>query len=382
MNLSRTAYGTWSGGRFMHFGLPLGEDRYIDAIRHAYEEGIRTFMTADTYGMGEADRMLGRALAGLPRESYCLAGAIGHDFYAGKREGSKGFPRFTDARLRGPESYGDYVKMAAANALQRCRQQYFDLLFLHNPDSIGYSSHAVWSAMQEAKNQGLTQRLGLAPGPANGFTLDVIACLEKFAHLIDWAMIILNPLEPWPGQLVLPAAEKRGVDVITRVVDYGGLFHGDVRPGHPFSPGDHRNFRPAGWVQAGAEKIDAMRPIAEAHGLTMLQLACIWNLCQRPVKSVIPTMIQEPGESSKPVEAKITELAKLPADVRLSDEEMATIAEIGDNKGCMTLKGGNHEYQGEPSADRWELNPELRDIARRWGIDSERDLSNTHARTA
>ena len=86
--------------------------------------------------------------------------------------------------------------------------------------------------------------LGVAPGPANGFTLDVIDCLERFGELIDWAMVILNPLEPWPGELVLPAARRYDIDVITRVVDYGGLFWDDVRPGHAFAQHDHRAFRP------------------------------------------------------------------------------------------------------------------------------------------
>ena len=83
--------------------------------------------------------------------------------------------------------------------------------------------------------------------------------------------------------------------LITRVVDYGGLFHDDVKPGHQFAPRDHRTFRPAGWVEAGAEKIERMRAIAEGHGLTMLQLACIWNLQHAPVQCVVPTLIQEPG---------------------------------------------------------------------------------------
>ena len=378
MNLTRTAYGTWSGGRFMHFGLPLDEDRYLSAIRHAYDEGIRTFMTADTYGVGEADIMLGKALKDVPRDTYCLVGAIGHDLYDGKREGSKGFPRFTDAGLRGPEGYADYVKTATQKSLDRIGQEQFDLLFLHNPDSVGFTSDAVWSALQGAKDAGLTQRLGLAPGPANGFTLDVIGCFEKFGELIDWAMVILNPLEPWPGQLVLPAAEKHKVDLITRVVDYGGLFHDDVRPGHPFPERDHRTFRPAGWVEAGAEKIDRMRSIAEAHGLTMIQLASLWNLSQSPVKSVIPTMIQEPGDSSKTVEAKITELAKLSENVQFTAEEMAFISEIGNNKGCMALKGGNPQHEGEVLADRWQLTPKLEDIGRRWEIQPERDLVLAH----
>ena len=69
---------------------------------------------------GEADALLGRALAGVPRDDYALVGAIGHDFYEGEREGAKGFPRFTDPRLRGPDGYADYVRMAAERSLERC----------------------------------------------------------------------------------------------------------------------------------------------------------------------------------------------------------------------------------------------------------------------
>src|SRR5213075_3137662 len=104
---------------------------------------------------------------------------------------------------------------------------------------------------------------GRRAGPANGFTLDVILNFERFGPLLDWAMIILNPLEPWPGSLCLPAAEKYGVKLMTRVVDYGGLFHGDVKPGHQFAKYDHRTYRPAGWVDAGYAKLERMRAIAE-----------------------------------------------------------------------------------------------------------------------
>src|SRR6201994_2971479 len=104
------AVGTWSGGRFMHFGEPLDDDRLLALLRPG--EGIGTVITADAYGAGEADTLLGRALQGVPRESYALVGAIGHDFYEGERDGSKGFPRFTDPRLRGPAEYADYARMA------------------------------------------------------------------------------------------------------------------------------------------------------------------------------------------------------------------------------------------------------------------------------
>jgi aryl-alcohol dehydrogenase-like predicted oxidoreductase len=98
MDPTTTAIGTWSGGRFMHFGEPLDDERLTALLRPG--GGIDTVITADVYGAGEADRALGEALTGINRESYCLIGAIGHDFYEGERDGAKGFPRFTDPGLR------------------------------------------------------------------------------------------------------------------------------------------------------------------------------------------------------------------------------------------------------------------------------------------
>src|SRR3954452_9068336 len=211
----------------MHFGEQIDDERLLALYRP--DERIRTVLTADVYGQGEADTLLGRALDGLERDSYCLVGAVGHDFYEGEGDGPKGFPRFTDPALRGPDEYASYLQMATERSLERVGVDSFDLLLLHNPDRIGYSSEAVWDGMAALREAGLTAQIGVAPGPANGFTLDLISCLERFGERIDWAMIILNPFEPWPGELCLEAAERQDVKVITRVVDYGGLFWGDLR---------------------------------------------------------------------------------------------------------------------------------------------------------
>ncbi len=387
MDPTTTAIGTWSGGRYMRFGEPLNQARMQALLRPG--DGIDTVITADAYGAGEADGLLGRALEGVEREDYCLVGAIGHDFYTGKREGAKGYPRFTDPSLRGEGGYADYIRMAVERSLKRCGVQRFDLLLLHNPDRVGYTSEAVWlEGMAAVREAGLTRMLGVAPGPANGFTLDLIGCLERYGELIDWAMIILNPLEPWPGELVLSAARANDVRLITRVVDYGGLFHDDVLPGHEFAEHDHRMFRPDGWIEAGREKLELMRPIARRHGLTMLQLACAWNLAQAPVRCVAPTLIQEPevdgGQIPKPIEDKRAELAAVgalasptaapAASSPLTSEEVLQIREIGENVGCMALKGANPAHEGPAQADRWGLDGELRELAGRWGIDPARDL--------
>src|SRR5688572_18038330 len=370
---TRTAIGTWSGGRFMHFGEPLDDERLVALLRP--DDRLRTVVTADAYGAGEADALLGRSLEGIPRDSYCLVGAVGHDFYAGEREGAKGFPRFTDPRLRTEQDYAGYLRMAAERSLARIGANRFDVLLLHNPDRTGYTSAAVWDGMAALRDAGLTRRLGVAPGPANGFTLDLLDCFERFGALLDWAMIILGPLEPWPGELVLGAARHHQVSLITRVVDYGGLFHDDVLPGHEFPRYDHRGFRPAGWVEAGRAKLELMRPVAERHGLSPLQLACQWNLAHAPVRCVAPTLIQEAGPGAKPIEAKREELASLPAADLLSPDDVAALRAIGDNTGSMTLKGAAADFEGEPRPDRWALTPQLEELAARWGIEPARDLA-------
>jgi aryl-alcohol dehydrogenase-like predicted oxidoreductase len=369
---SHVAIGTWSGGRFMRFGEPIYEERLETLLRPG--GGIRTVMTADVYGEGEADRLLGRALAGLRRSEYELVGAIGHDFYTGEREGPRGYPRFTDPRLRGPGGYREYVRMATERSLERLGVPSLDLLLLHNPDRRGFESPEVWEALRELCDEGLTGRLGVAPGPANGFTLDLIGCFERYGELIDWAMVILNPLEPWPGELAIAAAPAHDVRLITRVVDYGGMFHDDVLPGHEFPQHDHRTFRPEGWVEAGRERLEQMRPYAERHDLTMLQLACAWNLAHAGVECVVPTLIQEPGPDAKPIERKREELAGVSAAPALSPAEVAEIRAIGDNHGCMALKGATPDHEGDERPDRWTVGPELAGVAERWGIDPDRDL--------
>lgn len=265
--------------------------------------------------------------------------------------------------------------MAAERSLERIGVGSFDLLLLHNPDRIGYTSEAVWAGMEALREAGLAAKIGIAPGPANGFTLDLIGCLERFGERIDWAMIILNPFEPWPGELCLDAAARSDVRVITRVVDYGGLFWGDLRPGMQLAAGDHRAFRPAGWIEAGLKKLAALRPIEEQSALNPIQLACQWNLAHEQIDCVVPTLIQESGDEARPIEAKRAELAGLPKEQRLGEKEVAAIRAIGENTGCMALKGASPLHEGEERPDRWAITPALSEVARRWGIDPLRDLA-------
>ncbi len=358
----------------MHFGEPVEDDRLVALLRP--DERITTVITSDVYGQGGADEMVGRALLGVPRESYQLVGMVGHDFYEGERAGAKGYPRFTDPSLRSAGDYAEYLQMATERSLERCGVDQFDVLMLHNPDRIGYTSPQVWDAMAELRESGLTRAIGVAPGPANGFTLDVIDCLERFGERIDWAMLILNPLEPWPGSLALPACVRHHVQVIARVVDYGGLFHDDLQSEDDLGERDHRAFRPSGWVDRGRDEARPAAPDrrgprsdAAAAGVHLDAGAAGGGHGRADVDSGA-------GRRRPPDRGPA---GRAGGDARRAACSAARswplIAEIGDNTGSMALKGGSPSFEGAERPDAWPLSDDLRQTADRWGLDPERDLA-------
>jgi hypothetical protein len=102
----------------------------------------------------------------------------------------------------------------------------------------------------------------------------------------------------------------------------------------------------------------------------LLQFASIWNLSHPAVESVVPTFIQESGEGARPIEDKIREFAVLP-DVRFSAEEVEQVRRIGDNTGCMMLKGASKRHQTSERPDEWPMRGDLLELAGRYGLGGE-----------
>ena len=311
MDPGRTAIGTWSGGRFMHFGEPISDERLLALFRPG--DGIDTVITADVYGAGEADSLLGRALDGLARDSYSLVGAVGHDFVDGERDGPRGFPRFTDPRLRGPDGYADYLRRATEASLERVGADSFDLLLLHNPDRTGFTSEAVWDGMDAASRSRADggdrsrSRAGerLHPRPAR-----LLRALRRPDRLGDG--------DPQPARALarraLPRRRRRARDPGDHA---GGRLRGSVLGRRRPRPRVRRVRPPAlsaprAGSRPGTDGSSCMRPLAEAAGLTPIQLACQWNLAHEAVECAAPTLIQEAGPEARPVEDKRAELAALP----------------------------------------------------------------------
>jgi hypothetical protein len=91
-----------------------------------------------------------------------------------------------------------------------------------------------------------------------------------------------------------------------------------------------------------------MRPVAERHGLTLLQLACAWNLAHPAVTTCVPTLIQEPD--GRAIEDKRAELAATPATSPLTADEVAALRAMGDNNGHHGPQGRRAGYEGPAMA--------------------------------
>ena len=88
------------------------------------------------------------------------------------------------------------------------------------------------------------------------------------------------------------------------------------------------------------------------------------------VRSVVPTIIQEAGPGARPIEEKIRDYAALP-DVTLSPEEVEEVRRLGDNTGCMMLKGASKRHDTSERPDEWPMRPDLLDVAERYALGAD-----------
>ena len=309
-----TAVGTWSGGRFMHFGEPLDEARLEALLRPG--GGISTVhhrrRLRRRRGRRAARPRAGRAAARRTTAWSARSGTTSTPASARGRRASRASPT---RALRGPDGYADYVRMAAERSLERCGADAFDLLLLHNPDRTGYTERgASGTRWRPLRDDGLTGALGVAPGPGERLHARpdrLPRALRRPDRLGDG--------DPQPARAVAGRAgrstppRRHGVRLITRVVDYGGLFHDDVLPGHPFPRATTARSGPAGWVERGRERLDADAPDRRAPRADDAPARV--RLEPRPRAGRLRRADADPGarRDARPIEDKRAELAAVPA---------------------------------------------------------------------
>ncbi|MGW4773730.1 aldo/keto reductase [Nocardia sp. NPDC004278] len=278
MNITPLGFGTWviAGSGWQYSWGATDDADSIAAIRHAIDSGLNWLDTAPAYGLGHAEDLVGRALAGLPEsERPYLFTKTGLVWDEG--DDRTGPPR----RIVRP----DVVRRELEQSLRRLRVDHIDLYQVHWPDTgeifvygaDGVASGAAtpleeyWQVMADLKKEGKVRAIGLSNHDVAQLTV-----AEQVAHVdaIQPPFSAINraaaPEIAW--------AEANGTGVIAYSPLQSGLLTGAFTADRELSADDWRSGHPdfTTNLSANLALVDALRPIATRHGVTVAEVALAW----------------------------------------------------------------------------------------------------------
>jgi aryl-alcohol dehydrogenase-like predicted oxidoreductase len=295
LEVSAIALGSWltySGG--------VGREQTEACTRAAFDVGINFFDTANVYGRGAAERAWGEILAGYPRDSFVLATKVF-------------FPM--SWRDRGLSRAQIHKQIDAS--LRRLRTDYVDLYQCHRYDEDTPLEETM-QALTEVVEAGKARWIGFSEWPAE--RIREALALPGVAKFVS-SQPQYSALWREPEAEIFPLCREHGISQIVWSPLAQGVLTGKYRPGDA-PPADSRarsremNRFIGQWLDdAVLEAVARLRPIAEAAGLTMSQLALAWVLRRDDVAAAIIG-------ASRP--EQVHENARA-ADVRLDDETVAAI---------------------------------------------------------
>ncbi len=249
------------------------DDESIATVRRAIELGCTFLDTADIYGTGTNEELVGRALVGR-RDGVVLATKFGLLPGPGS---SRGSPAGIDGR---PE----YARDAIDTSLRRLGVDHVDLWYLHRLDQRVPIEETV-GAMAEAVAAGKVGHLGLS---------EVSAATLRRAHATHPIAAVQSEWSLWtrdPEGSVLPACRELGVGFVPFSPLGRGFLSGALRSPDDFAPGDMRRSLPrfqGDNFARNLELVAKVRELAGAKGCTPSQLALAWLLAQGDDVAPIP----------------------------------------------------------------------------------------------
>ena len=270
----------------------------VATIRAALDAGVTLFDTAEAYGGGHSEELLGRALAGR-RHEVAVATKFGLTFAGG---------------VMGEDGSPGHIRQSIDASLRRLGTDYVDLYFQHRVDLDTPIEETV-GAMAELVTAGKVRHIGLC---------EVSADTLRRAHAVHPIAAVQSEYSLWhrgPEDEVLPACEELGIGFTAYSPLGRGFLTGRIRTPDDLPPGDFRRVSPRFQgenFQRNLDLVDHVTALAAAKGVEPAQLALAWALARGDkVVAIFGTRHQANLRSNLGA-----------ADVQLSAEEMARIDEI------------------------------------------------------
>jgi aryl-alcohol dehydrogenase-like predicted oxidoreductase len=265
--ISVVGYGAWEAGGGREWGAAKPDERIVEAIRAGLDAGIDWIDTAEVYGSGRSEQLVGRAIAG--RDDVLVFTKVAPS------------PEGTGFR---PEE----VHKACRASLDRLGIDHLDLYQLHWPDSTGVPVEDTWGAMTELVDQGLVRHVGVS-----NFDQALIERCEAIRH-VDSLQPELSMLQLENRELIAWCGE-RGIGTITYGPLAYGILTGSITPDTSFDAGDHRapggevyeSFLRPGRVERTMAVVEGLRRVAQRLGVSVADVAIAWNVAQPGVTAAI-----------------------------------------------------------------------------------------------
>lgn len=275
LQVSEIGFGAWAIGGDASVGdTPIGwgktDDRTsVQAIRAALDAGINFFDTADFYGLGHSEVLLGEELKN--KTGVVVATKVGH--------------RNIDEKIVLDYSK-DYIIQACEQSLQRLQRDVIDYYQLHSARLPDLQKGECVEAMEQLRQQGKIRYWGLSlntfsPSPEADFLM------EK--NWGDGFQLVFNLINQRAFDTIQKAAAK-GYGIIARMPLQFGLLTGKFSADTRFAGTDHRSFRLTGEVlqQSLAMLDEKVWPVSQKEGLSKTGLALSYPLSFAEISTVIP----------------------------------------------------------------------------------------------
>ena len=294
--VSETGFGAWAigGNQYGNSYGPTDDADSMRAIRRALELGCNFFDTADVYGHGHSEDLLGAALAGV-RQQVIIATKVGGNFYnrdvhpllrerVGQAAGIA-FDRIPpDAAL--PVTHDAnftpaYIRFAVAMSLGRLRTDYIDLLQLHNPPQTQIAAMETYGVLEDLKKDGLIRAYGVSVhSPDEG-----LAAIQS--TMPDTIQLVYNLARREAESAFFPAARAANLGVIVREPLANGFLAGRYGPDSTWDKGDIRARMPQQYVTQLMALGHRVRELSARTGASAAQLALKFVLDNPAVSTVI-----------------------------------------------------------------------------------------------
>jgi len=236
----------------------------IATIRHALDRGLTFLDTADMYGFGDNEELIGRALEGRPRESVFLATKFG---IVRSR---------TDVTVRGFNGRPEYVRSACDASLRRLRVNVIDLYYQHRVDPDTPIEETV-GAMAGLVQAGKVRYLGLSEAG--------VATIRR-AHAVHPVTALQSEYSLWtrdPEEGALAVCRELGIGLVAYSPLGRGFLTGQIKRFEDFAPDDYRRISPRFQGENFQRNLDLVQRVgglAKAKGCTPGQLALAWVLAR------------------------------------------------------------------------------------------------------